>query len=161
MSTSAGKKTLVEAETTLRGSLLSSGPVVVMGHVEGEVEAPSLRIDAGGVVTGQVKVGVLSSAGELAGVVQAQTVELAGRLRDGTLMRAGSLDVKLAGDVAFGECQLEVGEAPSKEAAIRRARGLPEGSPQGEAVPEPLPAEGSGARSGRRRAPSRSDEHTV
>jgi cytoskeletal protein CcmA (bactofilin family) len=161
MSASQGKKTVVEAETTLRGTLSSSCPVVVLGQVDGEVQAPAVEISAGGVVAGHVKAAALSSAGELAGVIEAETVKLSGRLRDGTLIRARSLDVKLDGAVAFGECQLEVGEAPSKEAAIRQARGLIEPAPEGEAVPQQVPADGSGARSGRRRSPLRPGEQAI
>jgi Polymer-forming cytoskeletal len=95
----SGKKTLVEEGTSFKGSLSSTCPVVVRGRVEGDVSAPSLQVSATGAVHGKVKVG------------------------DNTIVRAKSLEVKLAPtngklQVVFGECTLDVGEAPSKEAAI-------------------------------------------
>ncbi len=54
-------------------------------------------------------------------------VQLSGVVKDKTIVRAKSLEVKLAPatgkmQVIFGECVLDVGEMPSKEAAISSAR---------------------------------------
>ena len=118
-----GKKTLVEEGTQFKGSLTSSCPVVVKGRVEGDVSAPSLQVSATGAVHGKVKVGEMQSHGELSGEFDADTVQLSGSVKDNTIVRAKSLEVKLAPtngkmQVVFGECSLDVGEMPSKEAAL-------------------------------------------
>ena len=53
-------------------------------------------------------------------------MELSGRVRDKTVIRAQSLEVKLERtdgrlEVTFGECELAVGEAPDKAVAVREA----------------------------------------
>jgi len=122
-----GKKTLVEEGTQFKGSLSSSCPVVVRGRVEGDVSAPSLQVSATGAVHGKVKVGEMQSHGELSGEFDADTVQLSGSVKDNTIVRAKSLEVKLTPatgkmQVVFGECTLDVGEAPSKEAAINPSK---------------------------------------
>jgi hypothetical protein len=124
------KRTVVEADTELRGTLSSSLAVVVMGRIDGDLAAPALEVTETGVVSGKVKAAQITSRGELAGLVEAEHLALSGRVRDGTLIRAASLDVKLTpasapDQITFGDCQLEVGEPPSKAAAIARARALP------------------------------------
>ncbi len=121
-----GKKTLVEEGTQFKGSLTSSCPIVVRGKIEGDISAPSLQISATGAVSGKVKVGEMHSQGELAGEFDAETVQLSGIVRDKTIVRAKSLEVKLLPtnhkmQVVFGECVLAVGEMPSKEAAVHSA----------------------------------------
>jgi len=121
-----GKKTLVEEGTQFKGSLTSSCPIVVRGKIEGDISAPSLQISATGAVSGKVKVGEMHSQGELAGEFDAETVQLSGIVRDKTIVRAKSLEVKLLPtnnkmQVVFGECTLDVGEMPSKEAAVHSA----------------------------------------
>lgn len=118
-----GKKTLVEEGTSFKGSLSSTCPVVVKGRVEGDVSAPSLQVSATGAVHGKVKVGEMQSHGELSGEFDAETVQLSGSVKDNTIVRAKSLEVKLAPangkmQVVFGECNLEVGEMPTKEQAV-------------------------------------------
>ena len=119
------KRTLVEDGTELKGTISSKCPIVVMGKIEGEVSGPSIHVSPSGVVAGTVKVVELHSEGELAGAVEADTVHLSGRVRDSTVIHAKTLEV-VAGDgdamqVIFGECELAVGDEPSKEAAIAAA----------------------------------------
>ena len=90
-----GKKTLVEEGTQFKGSLSSSCPIVVKGKIEGDVTAPSLQVSATGAVHGKVKVGQMQSEGELAGEFDADTVQLSGSVKDKTVVRAKSLEVKL------------------------------------------------------------------
>ncbi len=118
-----GKRTLVEEGTSFKGSLSSTCPVVVKGRVEGDVSAPSLQVSATGAVHGKVKVGEMQSHGELSGEFDAEIVQLSGSVKDNTIVRAKSLEVKLAPtngkmQVVFGECNLEVGDLPTKEQAI-------------------------------------------
>ena len=126
MTMNEGKRTLIEEGTELKGTLTSSCPVVVLGRLEGEMTGPSVDVAESGVLTGRAKVTTLRSRGELAGEFDAETVELSGRVRDKTIIRAQSLEVKLERtdgrlEVMFGECELAVGEAPDKAAAIREA----------------------------------------
>ncbi len=121
-----GKHTLVEEGTEFKGTMSSSCPIVVMGKVEGDVAGPVIHVTPSGVVAGVVKVKSLHSAGELAGEVEAETVEVSGRVRDRTVIRARSLEVSLnvqkgGMQVVFGECELAIGDEPNKEAAVAAA----------------------------------------
>ena len=119
------RKTLVEEGTQFKGSLSSDCPIEVKGRIEGDLTAPALAVSASGAVHGRVKVGQIQSSGELAGEFDADTVQLSGTVKDNTVIRAKSLEVKLEPvngkmQVIFGECELEVGsEEAQKEAAPR------------------------------------------
>src|SRR3954466_5837085 len=91
-----GKKTLVEEGTQFKGSLSSSCPIVVRGKIDGDVTAPSLQVSATGSVHGKVKVGEIESQGELSGEFDADVIQLSGTVKDKTVVRAKSLEVKLA-----------------------------------------------------------------
>lgn len=128
-----GKRTLVEEGTEVQGSIKSTCPVLVRGRVEGEIEAPSMTVSPSGAVHGKVKVGELKSEGELAGEYQAETIQLSGKVRDKTVLRARSLEVKLDAketglQVVFGETELEVGDVPAtrSEGKKKKERGEPE-----------------------------------
>ncbi|HEY8086459.1 MAG TPA: polymer-forming cytoskeletal protein [Polyangiaceae bacterium] len=118
-----GRKTLVEEGTHFKGSLSSDCPIEVKGRVEGDLTAPALAVSASGAVHGKVKVGEMKSQGELAGEFDADIVQLSGTVKDSTIIRAKSLEVKLVPangkmQVIFGECELEVGsEQPAKAEA--------------------------------------------
>lgn len=114
-------RTVVEQGTRIRGTLASSCPVDVHGHIEGDVETPALYVSATGALHGRAKVGVIRSDGELSGELDADHIELAGRVLDKTVIRARSLQVNLASDaqrlqVIFGECELSVGDEPMEPA---------------------------------------------
>ena len=148
-----GKKTLVEEGTQFKGSLSSSCPIVVKGKIEGDVTAPSLQVSATGAVHGKVKVGEMQSEGELAGEFDADTVQLSGSVKDKTVVRAKSLEVKLtpvAGkmQVVFGECTLDVGDMPSKEAAVSSMKD--DKSTNGKSIPPPPEDGDDGSESGRK-----------
>jgi len=154
-----GKHTLVEEGTEFKGTMSSSCPIVVMGKVEGDVTGPVIHVTPSGVVSGVVKVKQLRSDGELAGEVEADTVEISGRVRDRTMIRARSLEVSLSVQkggmqVVFGECELAVGDEPNKEAAIAAALSPPA---QAEAAKPPAAAKPTGSGSDdaakRRRTP--------
>jgi cytoskeletal protein CcmA (bactofilin family) len=121
-----GKHTLVEDGTEFKGTMSSNCPIVVMGKVEGDITGPVIHITPSGVVAGVVKVKDLRSDGEIAGEVEADTVQISGRVRDRTMIRARSLEVSLSVSkggmqVVFGECELAVGDEPNKEAAVAAA----------------------------------------
>jgi cytoskeletal protein CcmA (bactofilin family) len=139
------KRTLIESGTELKGTLTSTCPIVVMGRVDGEMTGPSVEVTESGVLCGKAKVTELRSRGELAGEFDAQVIELSGRIRDKTLIRAKSLEINLKRDdgkieVVFGECDLEIGDAPDKAKAIAGAgssgRGKAAAAGEAEAVPE-------------------------
>ena len=141
-----GKHTLVEEGTEFKGTMSSSCPIVVMGKIEGDIAGPVIHVTPSGVVSGVVKVKQLRSDGELAGEVEADTVEISGRVRDRTMIRARSLEVSLSVSkggmqVVFGECELAVGDEPNKEAAVAAALAAPapEARPSGKPA-EPAPS---------------------
>lgn len=126
MAQPAAKQTLIEDDTEFKGKLSSKCPVVVKGTVDGEIAGPSLHVSASGTVSGQVKVTELRSEGTIGGEFDAETVHLAGTVKSNTVIKARSLEVKLAPQsgrlqVTFGECELSVGEVPSKENAVSGA----------------------------------------
>src|SRR6266498_349265 len=92
------KKTVLEQGSTFKGTLSASGPIVIMGTLEGEVTGPALEVTETGALSGKAKVNELRSHGELGGEFEADEVELAGRVRDGTIIRARSLLVTGRGD---------------------------------------------------------------
>lgn len=135
------KRTLVEEGTTFKGSLSSTCPIFVKGGVEGDIQAPSLTVAGTGTVSGKVKAGELKSEGSIAGEFDVEKVQLSGSVKDNTVIRAKSLEVKLAVtgnkmQVVFGECELEVGDAPGREVTA----GKPPGE-NGKSAPPPRPAE--------------------
>lgn len=122
------KKTLIEEGTEFKGTLTSSCPIVVMGRVEGEMKGPSVEVTETGVLSGKAKVTELRSRGELAGNFEADEVMLSGRVRDETVIVAKALEVNAARGTAVAveldDCELQIGELPNKEQAIRAAREL-------------------------------------
>ena len=87
-------------------------------EVDGQVAAPSLEVTKTGSVHGKVKVEQLTSKGEISGEIDADTVELSGKVNDDTVIRAKTLEVKLENkdgglQVAFGNCRLAVGDPNS------------------------------------------------
>ena len=137
---SAEKRTLVEEGTTFKGSLTSTCPVLVKGGIEGDVQAPSLTVAASGTVSGKVKASELTSEGALSGDFDVDKVQLSGTVKDNTVIRAKSLEVKLTAvgakmNVVFGECELEVGDQPVREKAADKPQ------ENGKSVPPPAPVE--------------------
>jgi cytoskeletal protein CcmA (bactofilin family) len=148
---------VVEEGTEFKGALTSSCPIDVRGRVEGDVATPALTVSTTGAVHGRFKVGSVRSEGELSGEFDAESVELAGKVRDNTVIRARSLEVKLSSSagrqlqVIFGECELSIGEEPTEKDNVEPvAEPAPAEQPMAavaaEASPEPAPnAEASAA----------------
>ena len=67
------------------------------------------RIALGKIVCGKVKVGEMHSQGELAGEFDAETVQLSGIVKDKTIVRAKSLELKLS--PTNGKMQVVFGDA--------------------------------------------------
>jgi cytoskeletal protein CcmA (bactofilin family) len=146
-----GRKTLVEEGTHFKGSLSSDCPIEVKGRVEGDLTAPALAVSASGAVHGKVKVGEMKSQGELAGEFDADVVQLSGTVKDSTIIRAKSLEVKLVPangkmQVIFGECELEVGsEQPAKMEAKEPEKKNGSIRPPPEVPPAPPAADANGS----------------
>ena len=114
------KQTFVEEGTVFKGTMTSTCPVAVRGTLDGEIKAPMLTITETGTVVGNVEAKSIRSQGVLAGKIDAEDIFLSGRVRDNTVIRAKSLEVKLSQDksaleLTFGECKLEVGDEPSAD----------------------------------------------
>lgn len=114
------KRTLVEEGTSFKGSMTSTCPVLVKGGIEGDMQAPSLTVATSGTVSGKVKAGELKSDGSIAGEFDVEKVQLSGSVKDNTIIRAKSLEVKLSStagkmQVVFGETELEIGDQPTRE----------------------------------------------
>jgi cytoskeletal protein CcmA (bactofilin family) len=143
------KRTFVEEGTQFKGSLTSSCPIEVKGGIEGDVVAPALDVSATGSVKGKVRVQALRSQGELAGEFDADVVQLAGVVKDNTVIRAKSLEVKLAAEkgrlqVIFGECELEIGDPAARTDAVvpePTAEAAAEAPPPAGEIPGEVPAE--------------------
>lgn len=115
-----GRQTIVEEGSEFSGKLNSKVDILARGRIEGELTAPSLTVSPSGAVHGKVRVTSLNSEGELSGDIEADTVRLAGAVRDSTVVRAKTLEVRLLGEtgrekVVFGECELQIGDAPEDE----------------------------------------------
>jgi hypothetical protein len=96
------------------------------------------------VLSGKAKVTELRSRGELAGEFDADVVELSGRVRDKSIIRAQSLEVSLQREggrieMVFGDCELAVGDAPDKAKAVREATST-SGRKEARPVAAPTPA---------------------
>ena len=144
MNMSEIKKTLIEEGTEFKGTLTSSCPIVVMGRVEGELRGPSVEVTETGVLSGKAKVTELRSRGELGGEFEADVVELSGRVRDKSVIRAKALEVSLQREggrieMVFGDCELAVGDAPDKAKAVREATST-SGRKEARAAASPTPA---------------------
>jgi cytoskeletal protein CcmA (bactofilin family) len=115
--TDSQKVTVIEEGTEFRGSLTSSCAILVRGKISGEIAGPALSVTNTGVVAGRIKVSSLGSEGELSGEIEADEVTLAGRVDDGTVIRAKSLEARLSSEggmtVTFGNARLEVGDEPN------------------------------------------------
>lgn len=113
------KRTVIENGTEIDGAIKSERSIVLSGNVKGQITAPSLEVTPEGKVNGVVKVSQFSCKGEVAGEVFAESVELAGRVGDSTVIKSKTLDVKLAQgeggvQVTFGNCELQVGDLPAR-----------------------------------------------
>jgi len=115
------KKTLVEEGTHFKGAFSSSCPALVKGKIEGDITAPSLTVSSTGSIHGKVTAGKIQSEGELSGEFDADAVQLSGVVKDKTVVRAKSLDIKLSSSrgktqLVFGEGAAEAGDADKKRA---------------------------------------------
>lgn len=114
------QETVVGEGAEFEGAIRSECPVTVNGNILGDVTAPTLIVTGTGSVRGHIKVTEVKSEGEIAGEIDAESVDLSGHVGDKTTIRATSLQVKLSqnGDggmmqVSFENCDVNVGN-PAK-----------------------------------------------
>jgi cytoskeletal protein CcmA (bactofilin family) len=113
------RQTVIEEGTEFDGKISSDCGILLSGMLQGELNAPSLKVTPSGMVQGKIKVTDLHSEGEISGEIDAHTVELSGQVNDKTVIRAKSLEVKLTKsgggvEVSFGNCELAVGDKPAE-----------------------------------------------
>jgi cytoskeletal protein CcmA (bactofilin family) len=109
------RRTIIEEGTEVEGSVRSNCHVDVSGMVRGNITAPALTVSESGRVDGKISVEKLRSSGEISGEIEAESIELSGTVGDETVVRARSLEVKLADprgrmQVSFGNCSLQIGQ---------------------------------------------------
>jgi cytoskeletal protein CcmA (bactofilin family) len=114
----AKKQTVIEEGTDFDGSINSRCAITLSGTMKGELLAPALTVTPSGTVNGRVKVEQLVSHGEVSGEIEAQSVELSGKVSDQTVINADTLEVRLSQPeegirVTFGNCELRVGDRPA------------------------------------------------
>lgn len=134
----AARRTVIDEGTELEGGITSSCPILVVGRVKGNVTGPAVEVAEQGSVLGKIKVGELRSRGEIAGEIDAEHVDLGGKVRDATVIRARSLEVTLGrrrgeAEMEFGDCELSIGDEPDRQKAVADA--LAAGKPRAQAAP--------------------------
>ena len=133
------QETVVGQETEFEGAIRSQCPITVNGNLLGDVSAPTLIVTGTGSVRGRIKAGEVKSEGEIAGEIDAESVDLSGHVGDQTTIRATSLQVKLSQNgaggklqVSFGNCDVNVGNPaklpvdPTKPSGQNEKKGKPE-----------------------------------
>src|SRR5215510_941779 len=113
------KQTVLEEGTEFDGTVKSKVAIIVSGQLKGQISAPALTVTQSGMVNGKVKVSQLKSQGEISGEIDADSVELSGRVSDQTRISAKSIEVKLNQNnnklqMTFGNCELNVGDKAGK-----------------------------------------------
>jgi hypothetical protein len=114
------QETVVGEGTEFEGAIRSQCPITVNGNLLGDVSGPILIVTGTGSVRGRIKVAEVKSEGEIAGEIDAESVDLSGHVGDKTTIRAASLQVKLSQNgtggimqVSFENCDVNVGN-PAK-----------------------------------------------
>jgi cytoskeletal protein CcmA (bactofilin family) len=118
--TAQDKRTIVEEGTNLQGTLESECPILVNGRIDGDLRAPSIVVSATGSVQGVVQVGKIQSSGELCGQFDAEHVELTGAVKDNTVIRAKTLEMKLASKQGKMQVVFSQQDVPAAAAASER-----------------------------------------
>ncbi len=110
----------------------SSGPVIVHGSLDGEIEAPSLSIATTGTLHGNIRAESLRSYGTLAGTVDAGEVYVSGVVRSKTVIRARRLELQL-GNSSKSQIELTVRTTNGELTALPS-------SPEASSVPVGVPS---------------------
>jgi cytoskeletal protein CcmA (bactofilin family) len=123
-----GVPSLISADLTIIGNLISTGDLQIDGRIEGEVESQSLTVGETAQVKGSLKAAQIRLSGQMDGVIRGRHVEL-------------TRSARVKGDVVYGDLTIEAGaqivgevrqsDAPLKEkpAATKTAGAPPSPSP--------------------------------
>ena len=68
---------LIGADMRITGTVISDGPVVCAGQIEGTIECDSLHILPGGTLNGDINAKSVTVDGVMVGTIKAETVQLA------------------------------------------------------------------------------------
>jgi cytoskeletal protein CcmA (bactofilin family) len=129
-----GVPSLISADLTIIGNLISTGDLQIDGRIEGDVESQSLTVGETAQVKGTLKAAQVRVSGKMDGVIRGRHVEL-------------TQTARVKGDVVHDDLTIEAGahivgevrrsDAPLKEkpAPITKAAATP---------PPPSPAPGAG-----------------
>ncbi len=109
---------LICADMTITGSVLSDGSLQIDGTVEGDVQAADITIGSSGVITGEVKAELVRVKGTIRGSIRARKVELeTGAKVEGDIVHS-SLSIQAN---AVFEGQVKHANDPLKDSAPRGA----------------------------------------
>lgn len=116
--------TTIANGSAIKGSIKSQCNVVIDGHMEGDVEAPLVRISASGTLIGNVSANSIESFGSISGEMHASKFVLNGRIEKDSKIIADSIEFSDAEadqsvGITLGECEIYVGEIPSIEEMVR------------------------------------------
>jgi cytoskeletal protein CcmA (bactofilin family) len=100
--------TIVQEGTDFRGNFTSTCPIVVNGRIQGDVKAPTVTVTSSGVLQGNVEAKTIACRGSVAGVLEADTIELSGDIAQNTIVRAQRLRLNIEStsgriELAFGQ----------------------------------------------------------
>lgn len=76
MTNGKSSPSIISADITIKGNLVSKGEVQLNGVIEGDVEAVNLIVGEGARITGEVRARTILIKGEVRGSVHCQAVEL-------------------------------------------------------------------------------------
>jgi cytoskeletal protein CcmA (bactofilin family) len=129
-----GVPSLISADLTIIGNLISTGDLQIDGRIEGDVESQTLTVGETAQVKGSLKAKQLRVSGQMDGVIRGQHVELTRSARvkgdvihDDLTIEAGA---HIVGEVRRSDAPLKEKPAPTKSAAAP-------------APPRPTPGAGS------------------
>jgi cytoskeletal protein CcmA (bactofilin family) len=101
--------TIVQEGTEFKGDFSSSCPIVVNGRIEGDVKAPTVTVTDSGVLHGRVAAKTIACRGSVAGILEADAIELSGTIAQNTIVRAQRLRLNI--ESTSGRIELAFGQA--------------------------------------------------
>ena len=133
-----GVPSLISADLTIIGNLISTGDLQIDGRIEGDVESQSLTVGETAQVKGSLKATQVRVSGQMDGVIRGQHVEL-------------TRSARVKGDVVHDDLTIEAGaqivgeirrsDAPVKEKPAPTTKTATAPVPPG--PPSPTPGAGS------------------
>jgi cytoskeletal protein CcmA (bactofilin family) len=129
-----GVPSLISADLTIIGNLISTGDLQIDGRIEGEVESQTLTVGETAQVKGSLKAKQVRVSGQMDGVIRGQHVEL-------------TRSARVKGDVVHDDLTIEagaqiVGEVRRSDAPVKE-KPAPAKAATAPAPPRPTPGAGS------------------